>query len=187
MRMMSDPDDHPRARIWTISNLLSMSRIVLAFPIVLLLLHRTFHSRLLAVLVMLAAVGTDFLDGYVARQRNEITDLGKILDPLADKICVGAVTFVLCIAQYLPVWFFGVILARDLLILAGGIWLMRSMKVVLQSNWLGKWAVSAIAVTIIAATARIEIVLEICMGISCVLLLWSFLSYTRRFIISVRK
>lgn len=179
--MMSDPDVHPGKRVWTISNLLSCSRIVLALPIIMLLLQGTFYSRLWAVLLMLIAVATDFLDGYIARKRNEVTELGKIIDPLADKISVAGIAFVLAIAQYLPLWYFLLVLFRDALILMGGLWLMRTRKIVLQSNWIGKWTVNAVAATVVAATLMIGTLVEILMGISCILLLWSFVSYIRRF------
>jgi len=186
MKTMSDPDVHPRVRVWTISNLLSCSRIVLAIPIVLLLLHGTLQSRLWAVLIMLVGVVTDFFDGYIARQRNEVTEFGKILDPLADKISIAGVAFVLSIAQYLPVWFFLIIFFRDVIILVGGMWLRCTRKVVLQSNWIGKWAVTAIAGTIVAATLRVNVVVDILIGISCVLLVWSLVAYSQNFFAAVR-
>ncbi len=186
MKTMSDPDVHAGVRVWTISNLLSCSRIVLAIPIILLLLHGTLQSRLWAVLIMLVGVVTDFFDGYIARQRNEITEFGKILDPLADKISIAGVAFILAIAQYLPVWFFLIIFFRDVIILAGGIWLRHARKVVLQSNWIGKWAVTAIAGTIVMATLRVHIAVDILVGISSVLLIWSLMAYSHRFVAAVK-
>ncbi len=187
MKMMSDPDVRPRVRVWTISNLLSCTRIVLAIPIFLLLLHGTLQSRLSAVLIMLVAVVTDFLDGYIARRRNEVTALGKILDPLADKIGVGVVAFALSIMQYLPIWFFLLVLFRDAVILAGGVWLIRTRNIVPQSNWIGKWTVNAVALTIVMATLRVNAVVDILIGISCILLLWSLVAYGQRFFIAVRR
>jgi CDP-diacylglycerol--glycerol-3-phosphate 3-phosphatidyltransferase len=162
--------------------MLSFSRILLAIPIVMLLLDGKLQSRLWAILLMLVAAMTDFLDGYIARQRNEVTEFGKIVDPLADKICVGAIAFVLTIARYIPVWFLALVLFRDIVILAGGVWLLRVRKIVLQSNWIGKWTVNAIAVTILMAALREHRVIDILMGISCILIVWSLISYGRRFI-----
>jgi CDP-diacylglycerol--glycerol-3-phosphate 3-phosphatidyltransferase len=182
MKMISESEGQPQAGVWTISNLLSLSRIILAIPIVLLLLDGKYQSRLWAVLIMLAAVMTDFLDGYIARQRREVTELGKIIDPLADKIGIVVIAVVLAIARYIPVWFFVLILFRDALILAGGMWLMHYRKIVLQSNWTGKWTVSAIAATIVIATLRIHGIVDILMGISCLLIVWSSVVYGQRFI-----
>lgn len=182
MKMISDPDVQPRARLWTISNMLSFSRILLAVPIVMLLLDGKLQSRLWAILLMLVAVMTDFLDGYVARQRNEVTEFGKIIDPLADKIGVAAIACVLTTAGYIPVWFLGLVLFRDIVILVGGVWLLRVRKIVLPSNWTGKWTVNAIAATILMATLREYRVIDILMGISCILIFWSLISYGRRFI-----
>jgi CDP-diacylglycerol--glycerol-3-phosphate 3-phosphatidyltransferase len=182
MKMISDPDVQSRARMWTISNMLSLSRIILTIPIVMLLLDGNLQSRLWAILIMLVAVMTDFLDGYIARQRNEVTEFGKIIDPLADKIGVAAITVVLAIAGYIPVWFLVLVLFRDIVILAGGIWLLRVRQIVLPSNWIGKWTVNAIAATIVMATLKEYRIIDILIGISCILIFWSLILYGRRFI-----
>jgi CDP-diacylglycerol--glycerol-3-phosphate 3-phosphatidyltransferase len=69
-----------------------------------------------ALLLFVVATVTDWLDGYLARRLNQITDLGKLLDPLADKILVTAALFYLVYHDSLPLWMAVVMVARDFLI-----------------------------------------------------------------------
>lgn len=76
--------------IWTLPNILTIARIALAPVIALLPFINGYIPKLVAFAVFLAAAISDFYDGRLARERNEITDLGKILDPLADKLLLFA-------------------------------------------------------------------------------------------------
>jgi CDP-diacylglycerol--glycerol-3-phosphate 3-phosphatidyltransferase len=69
------------------------------------------------------AGASDWLDGYIARNYNQMSALGSILDPLADKILVGAVALPLAISGHLPMWLVGLTLARDLGLCVGFVWL----------------------------------------------------------------
>lgn len=82
--------------IWTLPNILTLSRIALTPVIALLPFIQGWLPKVLALLVFLAAALSDILDGKLARDRGEITDLGKILDPLADKL--------LLIATLIPIY-----------------------------------------------------------------------------------
>ena len=76
--------------IWTLPNILTVSRIALTPVIALLPFINGYIPKLIALLVFLAAAFSDFYDGRLARERNEVTDLGKLLDPLADKLLLFA-------------------------------------------------------------------------------------------------
>ncbi len=73
-------------------------------------------SRLWAVIIFLLCAGTDWLDGYLARKLNQVTDLGKILDPLVDKLLVFAPLLVLIEQGQIPAWGVFIMLARELTI-----------------------------------------------------------------------
>lgn len=169
---------------WTISNLLSLSRLVLLIPILYFFLHPNDGSRLYAAALMLLIIITDFFDGHLARKFHQETDFGKIVDPLADKICVGAVVIVLAALRDLPEWFVLVVIGRDIFILLGGLYIAKTKNIVLQSNWAGKGAVSLVAALLIVATLRLEE-----LGILKLILLWgsvtflavSFAMYIKRF------
>lgn len=172
-------------RTWTISNILSISRIVLVIPIVVLLLGDREEHRIWVVGIMILAMVTDTLDGILARSLNQESELGRILDPLADKIAVAVIAGVLTFKGIVPLWFFLLALARDLLILAGGIYLKARKNVVLQSNTLGKWAVTVVAVYIIVATLGVsqsELVEWPLLTASVFMIVASFISYVRKFI-----
>lgn len=128
---------------WTISNMLSMARMVLVLPMA-YVLWNGYTEWTLAVFAL--AIVTDLLDGYLARKLNQMSDWGKILDPVADKVFVATVAILLVLRGDIPTWFLAVILVRDALILAGGIYAQRKTGVVLPSNYVGKIAVVVICI-----------------------------------------
>jgi CDP-diacylglycerol--glycerol-3-phosphate 3-phosphatidyltransferase len=140
----------------TISNVLSISRAILAVPFVLVLTLPPEPRRGWAIALLVVAALTDRLDGDLARWRNEITEWGKIVDPLADKICVVGGAIALVIIGDFPLWFLVALAVRDLLILAGGLHLKRSRGVVLPSNAAGKWTTGIIALTFLLALAGVD-------------------------------
>jgi CDP-diacylglycerol--glycerol-3-phosphate 3-phosphatidyltransferase len=97
-------------------NTISFSRL-LAVPFLLYGLHDpTPTSEWICLGIFLVAAGTDWLDGYLARKLNQVTDLGKFLDPLVDKLLVLAPLLALVELDRLPAWGVFVILARELTI-----------------------------------------------------------------------
>jgi CDP-diacylglycerol--glycerol-3-phosphate 3-phosphatidyltransferase len=130
---------------------------------------------------------TDFFDGFLARKFNEISDLGKILDPLADKIAILTLTFLLIFLRDFPVWFFGIIIIRDLAILAGGLFIVGKQKVILQSNWYGKFTSGALALTILAYILNFKSSYPWLIGISLIMLALSSISYALVFIRKIQE
>ena len=111
---------------------ITVSRLV-AIPLVfVLLVNPTAHNRWWAVAVFLLAACTDWLDGYLARRLNPVTDLGKFLDPLVDKLLVLAPLMVLVQLGTVPAWGVFLILARELTI-AG--WRVGQSKIVGANLW----------------------------------------------------
>ena len=176
-----NPNRDEAPRWWTASNLLSFSRIVLLIPILLFLRENTPAGNYKAVGVMLLAAATDWFDGYFARRFHQKTDLGRIVDPLSDKICVGAVAIFLTIYRDFPLWFLILILARDFSILMLGFF-MTLRRGVPESNWYGKVAVTAMAVVLITFTLNIEPVKWPFFWIMVALFFISVLAYVIRFI-----
>jgi len=100
----------------TLPNWITFSRL-LALPLLLYGLHNpTEQARWICLVIFLVAAGTDWLDGYLARKLNQITDLGKFLDPLVDKFLVLAPLLVLIELGQVPAWGVFLILARELAI-----------------------------------------------------------------------
>lgn len=99
-----------------IPNLLSIIRIGLVYPI----LNSVYLGEyLIGLIYFLVASLTDALDGFLARKMNWYTDLGKILDPVADKLLVIGTIFVLWINNFIPLYVFVILISRDVLILLG--------------------------------------------------------------------
>lgn len=91
----------------------------------------------LAALLFVVLACTDALDGYLARSRGEVTNFGKLMDPLADKILVAAALLALCELQILPAWVALVILTREFIV-SGLRMLAASEGVVVAASWYGK-------------------------------------------------
>ena len=168
---------------WTLPNVLSMSRFVLALPLAYLIYTDAPLSWLMT--VFFTAVATDFFDGKLARWSKAVSDWGKVLDPLADKFSGIMVMVALVLRGSLPVWFLGVLLVRDVLIVWGGTFLGRRTGMVLMSLWSGKIAVAALALTVLAAIPQIgtdQPVIDWLIGITTVLMIVSWFRYLVRFI-----
>jgi CDP-diacylglycerol--glycerol-3-phosphate 3-phosphatidyltransferase len=131
--------------IVTPSNLISLMRAFMVLPAIFALIA---HLYILVASIFVVAFLSDLLDGLVARRTNTVSELGKIIDPLADKIFVGLVVIAMAAYGLIPIWFLVAIIVRDLIILAGGIWAKRKLGVVLPSNYPGKAAVLIISLTL---------------------------------------
>ncbi len=171
----------PLGRFWTIPNMLSLLRLVLAFPLAYLVLT---HGPLRWVLALaLLAIVTDWFDGQVARWSHTVSDWGKVLDPLADKVTAGLVSMALVVRGDLPLWFFVFVVVRDALIVLGGALLAHRTRRVYMSLWSGKVAVTVLALTILAALLEADPpVFRVLLWASVVLLSYSFLRYVVRFV-----
>ena len=121
-----------------IPNLLSLIRICLVFVFVALFFGGYVKT---ALLIFLLAGATDVVDGYLARRNNWITNIGKILDPFADKLMQCTVLVCLCIKNYIPIWFVIPFFAKELFTLLIGLVVIKRRSVVVVSKWYGKTAV----------------------------------------------
>lgn len=99
---------------WNIANVITMARIAMVpFFLAALLIPDGVVWRLVALVIFLVAAITDRLDGYLARSRGLVTNLGKILDPIADKVLTGGALVALSWLGELPWWVTVVILGRE--------------------------------------------------------------------------
>ena len=97
-------------------NLLSITRIILILPFILLLVHQRYGW---AVGVFVAAATTDAIDGALARVLRQRTQLGAYLDPAADKLLMTASFITLASLKLLPIWLTGLVILRDVIIVLG--------------------------------------------------------------------
>ena len=178
-------------RIMTLANAISISRIFLAIPLVLIFedISKGDPEKLWwAFGLIIIIILTDFLDGYVARKAEEITNFGKLIDPVADKVCMMVVMIYLIISYKLPFLLFLIILAtRDIFLIIIGVYLMFSQEEVFQSNRSGKWfmGITALMMTFFLFKEVLSIpafVLWMSYLISILLFAFSTIEYIRRYI-----
>ena len=110
-------------------NVLTLSRIVLAVVLVFLLEENSSMGNILAVIVFAIASLTDFYDGYLAKKRGLVSDFGKIMDPIADKILILSTFGVLAHIGMIAWWMFIVIALREVLVTASRLLAMRHGQV----------------------------------------------------------
>jgi CDP-diacylglycerol--glycerol-3-phosphate 3-phosphatidyltransferase len=102
-------------------------------------------ENIIVLLMIVIVMFTDFADGYFARKFNQITMLGKVLDPLADKIVVAGGFIALTLYQDFPWWITVVIITRDFFIIIGSVVIFSHKKYVVPSNVTGKITVTFIS------------------------------------------
>ena len=178
-------------RIMTLANAISISRIFLAIPLVLIfedIAHGMTGKLWQAFALIIIIVLTDFLDGYVARKAGEITNFGKLIDPVADKVCMMVVLIYLIISYKLPFLLFFLILGiRDIFLIIIGVYLMFSQEEVFQSNRSGKWfiGISALMMVLFLFKNPLHIpsyMLWTSYLISSLLFMFSTFEYVRRYL-----
>jgi CDP-diacylglycerol--glycerol-3-phosphate 3-phosphatidyltransferase len=129
--------------VWTLPNLLSFFRILIIPVLVYLLTFPDPVSALLAGALFMFASVTDYFDGYLARRNKSVSDVGKILDPLADKLMVASALIMLAAIDRphepsVPAWLVVIILARESAVtVIRGIALTEG--IVMQAESLGKY------------------------------------------------
>ena len=178
-------------RILTLANAISISRIFLTIPLVLIfediaygMTGKLWQAFVLIIIIVL----TDFLDGYVARKAEEITNFGKLIDPVADKVCMMVVLIYLIISYKLPFLIFFLTLAiRDIFLIIIGVYLMFSQEEVFQSNRSGKWfiGISALMMVLFLFKNPLNIpsyILWTSYLISSLLFMFSTFEYIRRYL-----
>jgi CDP-diacylglycerol--glycerol-3-phosphate 3-phosphatidyltransferase len=171
--------------LWMVSNSLSLLRALLTLPAAWLLWE---GHNVAAYAVGVGCYITDLLDGWLARRLNQVTETGKIIDPLADKIFVGVITTILVVQGRLPLWFVACILLRDVVILLAGLYITRRTQFVLPSNYPGKASVLSLIFTMTFVVLQLSPTL-VWAGIwtSCALMAVSLALYTQRFVQTLRS
>jgi CDP-diacylglycerol--glycerol-3-phosphate 3-phosphatidyltransferase len=175
----------------TKSNLLSLLRLFLAIPLwVLLDNFNSDTARYAAFLVCIFGAVTDILDGYLARRYNQVTEMGKIIDPLADKVVISVVIIKMFLIGDINSTYFLLIIGRDVLIFLGGIVVTNIVGRVLPSNILGKITVINIGLVILLILLNINrdfIVFKGLYYLSILLVFVSFIAYVYRAFEFIKK
>jgi CDP-diacylglycerol--glycerol-3-phosphate 3-phosphatidyltransferase len=121
----------------TVANLITIGRIVLVPIFLVILLTEMENKELIAFGIFLVASVTDAIDGYFARKYNQITELGKFLDPLADKLLVAGALLALVSMDFVATWVAAVIIMREIIITGFRFYFMVKDSA-FSASWLGK-------------------------------------------------
>ena len=139
---------------------------VLLIPVFLIVLYLDFSGRYLVALgLFIIASFSDFLDGYIARHHNQVTDFGKFMDPIADKVLVISAMIMFVSWGRMPAWILVIVIAREL-----GVSALRLIAVdngrVIAAGWSGKVKTAATMVCICVMLAlNLETLDLICNGV----------------------
>ena len=176
----------PEDRILTIPNALSLLRLIFLIPILIFLAQ---EKTVLALFFMGLGVATDFLDGYIARKFNQKSNLGRVADPVIDKVNVLVVCGYMVVSpQYhYPLWYFIFLLIRELMLLLGGLMVIRGKKFVMESNRAGKNSAFANGVVVILFVLQPGVIAHIVMWIALILTLISTWIYFQLFLKQIRQ
>ncbi|MDR1263654.1 MAG: CDP-alcohol phosphatidyltransferase family protein [Oscillospiraceae bacterium] len=134
-------------KLANLPNMLTVSRIILIGVFLWVFFAGMYYP---AVMVFALAGATDLLDGYFARKNGQITWLGKLLDPVADKLMVCAALVALAVRGWSPWWLLIVVAMKETLMMLGGLVLLKK-SIVVQAQPIGK-AATALFLLAIAAT-----------------------------------
>ena len=132
-------------KLFTISNFISFSRIFIVIPVV--YRHYINGYSVDAIIILLIGYGiiSDYLDGFVARKTNTISEIGKMIDPISDKIAAGLLFIYTVVIGWVPFWFLWLFIARDILILIGSSFIKLRYGKVAMSTISGKISVNVIS------------------------------------------
>lgn len=124
-------------RIFTVANVITFIRLCMA-PVALAVLLAGHDIAATAIFAITAA--TDFLDGQIARRTHTVSRLGQLLDPAVDRLLMICAVVGLLIVGRLPLWVVVLVVARDLLLLVGGAWLLKRHNIRVPVIYAGKFA-----------------------------------------------
>jgi len=112
-----------------LANRITIIRIFLTFIFMFLLFCHGLWAKSLSLLVFIIAAVSDYLDGFIAKKRNMITDFGRLMDPIADKILVLAAFAAFVQMQLIDAWMFVIIVSREILITSLRLFALNKGKV----------------------------------------------------------
>jgi CDP-diacylglycerol--glycerol-3-phosphate 3-phosphatidyltransferase len=159
------------------ANKLTLLRVIL-IPVYMVIWHLDFaYNNIVALAIFIIASVTDFIDGYVARHYNQVTDFGKFMDPLADKVLVITSMIYFCAMGRFPAWALVIVIAREFAVSG-----LRMVAVdngrVIAAGWSGKVKTFSTMVCLCIMHLRIwEWLLWVCVVVIALTTLYSGIEY----------
>lgn len=170
-------------KFFTWSNVISFSRLFVAFPIIYVHYINNLQATALVTVLIIYGVVSDYLDGVVARMTNQISEWGKILDPVADKLAAFVLFSYTVYLGWIPLWFYVLGISRDALIMGGSSLIRAKRGKVPMSVMSGKISVNAMALYWIVSfyAPMAEPYVTILMWTTVAMMTYSFIEYIYRF------
>lgn len=164
------------SRIVTIPNALSLFRLLL-IPVFLVFLLT--HEYLSALITLVVSSATDFVDGFIARRFNQVSRVGQLLDPAADRLFIFSTLIGLAWGGFIPWWLTGVIIARDVLLLVVGVLLANNGYGPLPVHHLGKMGTFALlfAMPVFVLSAAFPGIAQVAFPVAWAAALWGVFLY----------
>ncbi|NLY44196.1 MAG: CDP-diacylglycerol--glycerol-3-phosphate 3-phosphatidyltransferase [Clostridiaceae bacterium] len=165
-----------------IPNILTMFRFMLIPAFIFVFFSKLEYNYLISALIFIFAGITDVLDGHIARRYNMVTDCGKLMDPLADKLMQLTVIFCLAYKGLVPRWAIYIILVKEILMVLGSILLYKD-EIVVSASWYGKASTVMfyLAIIIIILFDPSKIVNTFLIGIAVGSAIFAFIRYSINF------
>lgn len=162
---------------------MSFSRILVAFPVVYLHYLNDLQVNTTIMVLILYGVISDFLDGYIARKTNTISEMGKMIDPIADKLCALVLFIYTVWIGWIPLWFLILAVIRDSLIMLGSYYIKKKYDKVAMAIMSGKISVNMLALYWIAVFffPEAQNVHMFLMACSVTLMVISWIDYFNRY------
>ena len=170
-------------RVFTLSNFISFSRFIVALPVIYLHIQNDHQYNGFIIGLILYAGISDYLDGLVARKTNTISEVGKMIDPISDKLCAVALFIYTIWLGWVPLWFLVINVFRDSFIMLGSSFIKIKYGKVAMSIMSGKIAVNVlglywISVFFFRDAEQVHTwLLYICTGV----MVYSFFDYFNRY------
>ncbi len=169
--------------VLNVPNSLSIMRMVLIVPIFLLILNSSPKNYIFLIIVYFFSILFDFFDGYIARRFSMETDLGRILDPVADKMLMFFILIALIVKTDFPLWIAIPIFLRDFLILLASFFIYRKNKHIKSSITIGKVAFGSLSFLIFLyivgmnGSSNLDLLKKFVSVFTINFLLWSWIEY----------
>ena len=160
--------------MFNLPNLISLIRVILILPSLIFFNGGHIYWGLSMLILIII---TDFGDGLVARRYKNVTDFGKVFDPICDKIVIISLFIYLILNKDFPLWFFLTLISRDIVLSYLGILVKRKNGIMPEANFPGKIMVNTIALLIIGLLMDMNILAQFGLLSSAIFLAYSTIVY----------
>ena len=155
-------------------NMISLFRVILIIPC---LFYFNAGQNYLGLSILILMIITDFADGIIARKYKNVSDFGNAIDPICDKIVIIALFMYLVFNKDFPLWFFIILISRDIVLLYLGVLIKRQSGNMPQANVPGKIMMNTIALLVIGLFMDLDILAQFGLLSSVVFFVYSTVVY----------